>query len=247
MASPADLPTAYKFIVLWLRPLLRALTRRRWLGQDNLPRAGGFVAAPNHVSYYDPFVVALFLYDSGRPPFFLGKEAVFRIPVLGKLVGWSGQIPVYRGTGRAADAYRAAVAAVDAGKAVVVFPEGTLSRDPDGWPMVGKTGAARIALQTGKPLIPIAQWGAQEVLPTYSTKPRFFPKKTVTAIAGPAVDLDDLRGRPIDAALLREATERVMAAITVLLEDLRGEQAPSERFDPRSAGVPETGKPTKEA
>ena len=247
MASPADLPTAYKFIVLWLRPLLRALTRRRWLGQDNLPRGGGFVAAPNHVSYYDPFVVALFLYDSGRPPFFLGKEAVFRIPVLGKLVGWSGQIPVYRGTGRAADAYRAAVAAVDAGKAVVVFPEGTLSRDPDGWPMVGKTGAARIALQTGKPLIPIAQWGAQEVLPTYSTKPRFFPKKTVTAIAGPAVDLDDLRGRPIDAALLREATERVMAAITVLLEDLRGEQAPSERFDPRSAGVPETGKPTKEA
>ena len=247
MASPADLPTAYKFIVLWLRPLLRVLTRRRWLGQDNLPRGGGFVAAPNHVSYYDPFVVALFLYDSGRPPFFLGKEAVFRIPVLGKLVGWSGQIPVYRGTGRAADAYRAAVAAVDAGKAVVVFPEGTLSRDPDGWPMVGKTGAARIALQTGKPLIPIAQWGAQEVLPTYSTKPRFFPKKTVTAIAGPAVDLDDLRGRPIDAALLREATERVMAAITVLLEDLRGEQAPSERFDPRSAGVPETGKPTKEA
>ena len=247
MASPADLPTAYKFIVLWLRPLLRVLTRRRWLGQDNLPRGGGFVAAPNHVSYYDPFVVALFLYDSGRPPFFLGKEAVFRIPVLGKLVGWSGQIPVYRGTGRAADAYRAAVAAVDAGKAVVVFPEGTLSRDPDGWPMVGKTGAVRIALQTGKPLIPIAQWGAQEVLPTYSTKPRFFPKKTVTAVAGPAVDLDDLRGRPIDAALLREATERVMAAITVLLEDLRGEQAPSERFDPRSAGVPETGKPTKEA
>ena len=247
MAPPADLPTAYKFIVLWLRPLLRVLTRRRWLGQDNLPRGGGFVAAPNHVSYYDPFVVALFLYDSGRPPFFLGKEAVFRIPVLGKLVGWSGQIPVYRGTGRAADAYRAAVAAVDAGKAVVVFPEGTLSRDPDGWPMVGKTGAARIALQTGKPLIPIAQWGAQEVLPTYSTKPRFFPKKTVTAIAGPAVDLDDLRGRPIDAALLREATERVMAAITVLLEDLRGEQAPAERFDPRSAGVPETGKPTKEA
>ncbi len=246
MAPPADLPAAYKFIVLWLRPLLRVLTRRRWLGQDNLPRAGGFVAAPNHVSYYDPFVVALFLYDSGRPPFFLGKEAVFRIPVFGKLVGWSGQIPVYRGTGRAADAYRAAVAAVDAGKTVVVFPEGTLTRDPQGWPMTGKTGAARIALQTGKPLIPIAQWGAQEVLPTYATKPRFFPKKTVTAVAGPPVDLDDLRGRPIDAALLREATDRVMSAITALLEELRGEQAPPERFDPRSAGVPETGNPTKE-
>jgi len=240
------LPAAYKFIVLWLRPLLRVLTRRRWLGQDNLPRAGGFVAAPNHVSYYDPFVVALFLYDSGRPPFFLGKEAVFRIPVFGKLVGWSGQIPVYRGTGRAADAYRAAVAAVDAGKTVVVFPEGTLTRDPQGWPMTGKTGAARIALQTGKPLIPIAQWGAQEVLPTYATKPRFFPKKTVTAVAGPPVDLDDLRVRPIDAALLREATDRVMSAITALLEELRGEQAPPERFDPRSAGVPETGNPTKE-
>jgi 1-acyl-sn-glycerol-3-phosphate acyltransferase len=245
VASRQQLPPAYKFIVLWLRPLLRALTHRDWRGMEQLPQEGGFIAAPNHMSYFDPFVIALFLFDNGRPPFFLGKEAVFRIPVLGKLIGWSGQIPVYRGTGQAGDAYRAAVAAVNDGKAVVVFPEGTLTREPNGWPMRGKTGAARLALQTGQPVIPIAQWGAQEVLATYSTRPRFFPRKTVHVLAGPPVDLDDLRGRPMDAGLLAEATERIMAAITTLLEHLRAEPAPAQRFDPRAAGVAEIGKPTK--
>ena len=146
------LPPAYRFVVLILRPLLLLLTKRDWHGMQHLPKDGGWIAAPNHMSYFDPFVVALFLYDSGFPPFFLGKEAVFRIPVFGKLVKWSGQIPVYRGTGQAAGAYRAAVDAVHEGKTVVIFPEGTLTRDPRQWPMRGKTGAARLALQTGRPL-----------------------------------------------------------------------------------------------
>jgi 1-acyl-sn-glycerol-3-phosphate acyltransferase len=118
------LPAAYQVIVVLLRPLLRVLFKRDWRGMEHLP-AGGSVVAPNHLSYVDPFAIALYLFDNDHPPYYLGKEAVFRIPVFGRLIGWADQIPVYRGTGQAADAMRAAVAAVHEGKTVVVYPEGT--------------------------------------------------------------------------------------------------------------------------
>ncbi len=239
------LPAAYQVIVVLLRPLLRVLFKRDWRGMEHLP-AGGSVVAPNHLSYVDPFAIALYLFDNDHPPYYLGKEAVFRIPVFGRLIGWADQIPVYRGTGQAADAMRAAVAAVHEGKTVVVYPEGTLTRDPGGWPMKGKTGAARIALTTKCPVIPVAMWGPQEVLGTYQKKLRLFPRATMHVVAGPPVDLADLYDRPLDAALLTEATDRIMDAITAQLEVLRGEKAPAVRFDSRAMGVPETGNPNKE-
>jgi 1-acyl-sn-glycerol-3-phosphate acyltransferase len=219
------------------------LTKRDWRGWEHLPTAGGFVVSPNHVSHVDPLAFAHFMFDSGHPPFFLGKESVFRVPVVGAIVRGAEQIPVYRNTGRAADAFRAAVAAVEEGKCVGVFPEGTLTRDPHLWPMVGKTGAARIALTTRCPLVPVAQWGPQEILAPYTKRLRLFPRKTMRVMAGPPVDLSDLYDRPLDAAVLLEATDRLMAAITRLLEELRGEQAPAERFDSRKHGLPPTGNP----
>lgn len=239
------LPAAYKFVALLLHRLLRIATKRDWHGMEHLPDEGGCVVAPDHLSYVDPFVSALYLYDNGRPPFYLGKEAVFRIPVFGRLLKGAGQIPVYRGSGLAANAYRAAVAAIGAGKTVVVYPEGTLTRDPSQWPMTGKTGAARIALETRCPVIPLAQWGPQEVLGTYQKKVHLLPRKTMHVLAGPPVELADLYGKPIDAALLREATTRIMDALTAQLEILRGETAPAERFDPRAKGVSEFGHPDK--
>src|SRR5262245_2461001 len=143
-----QLPFAYRFAVGVLRPTFLALTKRAWHGAENLQKTGGFVVTPNHRSHVDPVACAHYLFDNGREPYFLGKEGVFRVPVVGAILRGAEQIPVYRNTGQAADAYRAAVAAVDDGKCVVVYPEGTLTRDPDLWPMVGKTGAARIALAT---------------------------------------------------------------------------------------------------
>jgi 1-acyl-sn-glycerol-3-phosphate acyltransferase len=110
--------------------------------------------------------------------------------------------------------------------------------------MTGKTGAARIALTTGAPVIPVAQWGAQEVIGPYRKEFRILPRKVMRVTAGPPVDLDDLRGRDLDAKTLREATERIVAAITALLEEIRGETAPAERFDlraSRAAAALETG------
>ena len=123
--------------------------------------------------------------------------------------------------------------AVDQGRAVVIYPEGTITRDPDLWPMAGKTGAARIALRTGCPVVPIGQWGAQELM--YGLRihfPKLLPRKTLRLLVGDPVDLDDLRDEPLSAATLAAATDRIMDAITALVAELRQQPPPPERFVP---------------
>jgi 1-acyl-sn-glycerol-3-phosphate acyltransferase len=203
------------------------------------------VVCPNHISYVDVFAFAHFLYDSGHPPFFLGKEGLFKIPIIGRLLISAQQIPVARGTSHAGEAFSAAVEAVRGGKCVPIFPEGTLTRDPQMWPMTGKTGAARVALTTRCPVIPVAQWGPQEIQRPYARELHLFPRKTMRLRAGPPVDLSDLYDRPLDTATLREATNRILGAITSQLETIRGEKAPATRFDSRTAGLAPTGNPHK--
>ncbi len=244
-ARPTRPPVVYRLLALVLRPLLMALTKRDWRGLEHIPERGGFVVSPNHISYADPLVFAHFMFDSGREAYFLGKDSLFALPVGGWLLHKAGQIPVYRNSSAAADSYRAAVDAVRAGKAVGIFPEGTITRDPELWPMRGKTGAARVALETRCPLVPVAQWGAQDILSPYGKRIRLFPRRTMQMTAGPPVDLDDLYGKPLDSAVLREATNRLMDAITVLLEQIRGEQSTHERLDPRAHGLPEVGSPLR--
>lgn len=239
-------PRSYWFIANLLRPIMALITKRRWSGQENLPATGGFVICSNHMTYADPITLAHYMYDTGYPPYFLAKESIFRVPVFGKMVTAAQQIPVYREGRRAAEAFRAAVDAVNEGKSVPIFPEGTLTRDPELWPMVGKTGAARVAFATKCPVIPVAQWGPQELLEPYGKRPHVIPRRTMIVRAGPPVDLSDLYDRRLDSAVMSEATERIMAAITALLEEIRGEKAPAQRFDPRTAGVAVTGDPRKQ-
>lgn len=238
---------AFSVAVAIVKPPLLLFTKRRWSGGEKIPASGGCILVANHISHLDPFTFAHFVYDNGRLPRFLAKAAVFDIPVGGWIVKSAGQIPVYRLTTDASLAFRAAVAALEKGECVVVYPEGTISRDPGLWPMTGKTGAARLALSTGAPVIPVAQWGAQAILPPYAKRPRLLPRKTVWVKAGDPVDLEDLRGRPINPGLLRETTNRIMDAVTDLLADIRGEQPPAVRFDPRAAGVREIGNPNGDA
>ncbi|NHA68165.1 1-acyl-sn-glycerol-3-phosphate acyltransferase [Phycicoccus sp. CMS6Z-2] len=220
-----------------------ALTRREWSGAEHLPTEGGWVVCTNHTSHVDPLVFAHFMVDHGYAPRFLGKNSVFEVPVVGAVLRSADQIPVYRETGRAVGAYRAAVEAVHAGKCVAIYPDGTLTRDPDLWPMRGKTGAARVALATRCPVVPVATWGPHEILAPYARRPRLFGRPTMHVRAGAPVDLADLYDRPVTTEVLTEATARVVAAVTALLEEVRGEQAPARRFDPRHAGVTSTGRP----
>ncbi len=232
----------YRLTLLATVPAMRLMTHRDWRGMEHLPRTGGVVAVTVHASNLDPLTFGHFIHGNGRVMRFLAKASLFQVPGLGALLRSARQIPVHRGTGDAADAYRSAVAAVEAGQLVAVFPEGTLTRDPDMWPMRGKTGAARIALATGAPVVPIGQWGAHRVLPRYTKRLRPWPRKVVHVWAGPPVDLDDLRGRPVDADVLREATDRIMAALVAIVAEQRGEAPPERLFDPREAGLPETGR-----
>jgi 1-acyl-sn-glycerol-3-phosphate acyltransferase len=217
-----------------LNAIMVPFTRRDWRDQQKIPQQGGVIFAVNHISNADPLAVGQFLAYSGRWPRFLAKDSLFGLPIIGRVLRACGQIPVQRASKAAGDALQAAVRAVQDGKAVVIYPEGTITRDPDLWPMAGKTGAARISFQTGCPVIPVGQWGAQQIMYGPQVRfPKLLPRTTLRLRVGDPVELDDLRGRPLDAAVLKEATDRILAAITVLVADVRGAEPPAERFDPR--------------
>ncbi|MFH9675664.1 lysophospholipid acyltransferase family protein [Streptomyces sp. NPDC017405] len=223
----------YRFAAVICKPLLVVLIKRDWRGMEHIPAEGGFITVVNHNSHVDPFAYAHYQYNTGRVPRFLAKSGLFKKGFVGAAMRGTGQIPVYRESTDALSAFRAAIDAVQRGECVAFYPEGTLTRDPDGWPMTGKTGAARVALETRCPVVPVAQWGANELLPPYARKPDLFPRKTHRVLAGPPVDLSRFYGRDMTPDVLREATEVIMAAITRLLEEIRGEKAPDEPYDPR--------------
>src|SRR6516164_6589109 len=244
MSERAGQPTSYSysrgwrlFSVIILRPLLRLLMKHRWQGKENFPRTGCVILAPNHLSYADWPTVALFTYVYGhRYPVFMIKSAVFEVKVLGPIMFKLGQLPVYRGRGDAGLVLRQAEQALRQGAYFVVYPEGTASRDPDLWPMVGKTGAARLALTTGAPVIPVAHWGAQDILPYGTKKVHLFPRKTVRMAAGPPVDLSAYKGQRLGASTLRAATADIMADITALLAKIRQETPPAVPWDTATGG-----------
>ncbi|MFJ3956948.1 lysophospholipid acyltransferase family protein [Arthrobacter sp. NPDC090010] len=236
----------FVFLASVLRPLMNLTLSKEWKGLENIPD-GGFIAAPNHVTEIDPIVVGHMLYNAKRPPHFLAKASLFKIPFVGWLLHNTRQVPVERSSAGANNSLRVAQEVVDAGGSIIIYPEGTLTRDPDLWPMKGHTGAARLALQTGAPVVPVGHWGAQELFPRYAKRLYPFPRKKVRVLVGPPVDLDDLRGKPMTKTVLTEATARIMDAITVLVAELRGEEAPRERWDAAAHGQKATGRLTDDA
>ena len=226
-----------------LKPILIPLASRTWIDGEKIPATGGCIVAVNHISHLDPLTMAHFVYDHGRIPRYLAKSGLFKNRVIGGFLRSAGQIPVERLSRNAIGAYDAAVAAVNDGECVVIYPEGTLTRDPALWPMTGKSGAARIALATGCPVIPVGQWGAQDILPPYAKTPDLFPRKHITMKAGDPVALDDLLALPVTRETVQKTTERIMAAITEIVAELRGEPAPTTRFDQSSSGGQQIGNP----
>lgn len=236
--KPKGAGLAYRVITGSLRPFMMLFTIRDWRGGKQLTSPGGVVVAMNHLSWFDPFVAGHFVHDHGRQVRFLAKAEIFKIPGLGAVLKSAGQIPVKRKDSEAAaGSLLKAMEAVRAGQCIVIYPEGTLTRDPNLWPMSSKTGAARIALTTGVPVIPAAQWGPNHVLKPYGKWFYLLPRKTMHVWAGPPVNLDDLRDKPITASTLREATDRIMKAVTDLLAEQRGIPAP-DRLMPRTAVPP---------
>ena len=214
--------------VVVIYPLVSLFFKLRWRGREHVPPTGGVILATNHVSYADPLTFARFVWDCGRIPRFFAKEGLFRIVLVRSVLRGTAQIPVSRGTVDAQQSLRNAVEALDRGECVCIYPEGTVTRDPHFWPMVGRTGVARLALSVDVPVVPVAQWGPQNAVDFYRKRFRLLPRKEVYCAAGPPIDLSEYRGRPLTAELLREVTDVIMRAIRDELAGIRGEIPPAE-------------------
>ena len=234
----------YRFVIVVVKPLLWLFTTREHRGTELVPETGGIIVVANHVSELDPFMVGEFLYDIGRPPRFLAKKELFRKPPVKWILEGAKQIPVDRGSAEAAQALSAAVAALDRGECILIYPEGSATRDPALWPMKARTGAARLALLSGAPVVPVAQWGPQVILPYKARRPKLLPRTRISVLAGPPVDLTGYVGKPVTAELLRDATTTIMRAVASLLGELRGEQPPDTFYEPERANLPSSNPPT---
>lgn len=230
-----------RFIVMVVKPTLLVWTKRSWSGMQHIPGTGGVIVVANHMSHADPMVIGHYLYEAGRWPRFLGKASLFTIPIIGRWLLKVKQIPVHRGSVDAIKSLEAAIVGVDEGGALVIYPEGTTTREPDLWPMRGKTGAVRLAAAGGIPLIPFAHWGVQEIMPRYG-KLRFPRRREVTVVVGEPIDLGDLAGAQTSPAGLAQGTTRLMDALARLVGAVRGAEPPAERWNPASHRQTETGR-----
>jgi 1-acyl-sn-glycerol-3-phosphate acyltransferase len=157
------------------------------------------------------------------------KASLFSKPVIGRIFRGAKQIPVYRGTADAAESLRDAVTALHDGEAIVIYPEGTITKDPQQWPMQAKTGIARLVLLAPDiPVIPVGQWGAQQ----RKGRRNPFVRREANASVGKPVDLSRFRGAQPTAATLREITDTIMAAVREEMAGLRGTPAPEEFYRP---------------
>lgn len=226
----------YRLVIVIVKPLMFVLTKRDWRGMENVPSEGGIIVAANHVSELDPLVIGHFLVDLGRAPRFLAKSELFRKPPMKWIVEGAKQIPVNRRATDASAAVAPAVVALNQGECVLIYPEGSATRDPNLWPMKARTGVARVALLSGAPVIPIAMWGPEAVLPYKARRPKLFPRRTMQVLAGPPVDLTSYAGKPLTADLLHKATDTIMRRVADHLAELRGGTPPAEFYDMKKAG-----------
>jgi 1-acyl-sn-glycerol-3-phosphate acyltransferase len=230
-----------RLAVMAVKPLVTLMTQRQWSGTGNLPADGGAILVANHLSHADPLVVAHFVYDAGRWPQFLAKSSLFDVPVTGPWLSAVRQIPVYRGTSDAAKALDAAVAAIRAGDTVIIYPEGTTTKQPDLWPMRGKTGVARLWLATGAPVIPIVMWGPERLFDPRTRRLSLRPRTPVTVVAGRPIDLSRWSGAQPTAAVLAAITDEIMLRIRDMLAEIRGGTPPPPLYLPpvpkRAAGL----------
>ncbi len=236
----------WRLIAAIILPWLTWVSKITWSHLDRLPRRGPFVMAANHYTELDVLYLVDLIWRIGRLPRFLAKASIWTVPLVGRIMTDSQQIKVERDSS-GAGSIRTAEQIIANGSAVVVYPEGTLTREPDLWPMRGKTGAARIALEAGVPVIPVAHWGIQAVMPRYGRLKPFGRRRPVSILVGEPVDLSAWHGKPLTQTVLTEATEAIMTAITALLEELRGEPAPTQRYDPAKHGQSEHGNLKKAA
>ena len=201
-----------------LRPFLAAWFRWTIEGTENVPREGAAILAFNHIAFLDPFAAALVVDRLHRRPRFLAKSELFQDKKISWILKGAGQIEVKRGSKDAPMALDHAVSALQKGEVVVVFPEGTITNDPDLMPMEAKTGVARLALASGAPVIPCAVWGTQNVWPKNYAKHWWPPKQDICVQVGTPMIVSGDPDSPEDR---RKVSDQIMDEISLLVAGLR--------------------------
>lgn len=200
-----------------LKPWLATWFRWHIEGLEHIPKSGPGILAINHIAYLDPLAAAYVVDRVKRVPRFLAKSELFDDKRIAWILRGAGQIPVKRGSASAPMALDSAVEALDKGQLVVIFPEGTITRDPDLHPMEGKTGLARLALQSGAPVIPAALWGTANIWPKGYAK-HWRPRQEICVRVGEPMTLE---GDPDSPEAWQAAMQTVMQRISSLLAGLR--------------------------
>jgi 1-acyl-sn-glycerol-3-phosphate acyltransferase len=223
----------YALAKLVVPPVIRSWVRLDCQGLLHIPRQGPVIIAANHISYFDPLCLGVFIDAAGRQARFLAKSELFRNPLLGWVLRGAGQIPVHRESRDAARSLQDAVAAMRDGAAVVIYPEGTTTRNPDFMPMKAKSGVARLAALTGAPVVPVGMWGAHLLFTRGKVGP-FRRGIRVVVRAGPPIDLGLAPDAPLEA--VNDARDRVMDAITQLVDEARQGWGPPAWYRRKAAG-----------
>lgn len=187
-------------------------------GIENIPQRGGAILAFNHIAFLDPFAAAYAVHLGGRRPRFLAKSELFDDKRVAWILKGAGQIPVRRGTAEAPMALDGAVAALDRGEIIVIFPEGTITNDPDLHPMEPKTGLARLALIADVPVIPCGLWGTANVWPKGFAKSWWPPKQDILVRVGEPMEM---KGDASSAADWARVGREVMAEVARVVASLR--------------------------
>jgi len=224
-------PLPFWLCVLVVYPVSLVVFKLRYRHPERIPATGGVLLVANHVSVLDPLACARLVWDAGRVPHFLAKDSVFK-GLAGTILRAAGQIPVSRGSADARSSIGEAQKALADGHVVVIYPEGSVTRDPTWWPMQARTGVARLALTTDAVVLPVAQWGPQRVHDYHAKALHLRPRVLAEYLVGEPIDLSAQRaqvraGRPLTALLLKEVTDLLMSQVRDQLGEIRHEQPPA--------------------
>lgn len=236
IAAVWRVPWPWRVLLVAARVFVPLFCRLRVTGDVPAALRGGpLVLAGNHIGIFDPIALVAACRVRRLAPRILTTGGVFRVPVAGPLLRRCGHIPVDRNGGTAAEALAEAVVAVRAGSVVAGYPEGRVTLDPGMWPERGKTGLGRLALRTGVTVVPVAQWGAHEVLAwdgartmVWTALSALWRRPVVRVHFAAPVDLGGLNdGVHGDA---QRAVDRITEATIAALAALRADEPGLPRF-----------------
>ena len=214
----AQFEPVYGFVLQSLRVTSAAWFDWRFEGLEHVPEEGPVLVAANHISYFDPIAHGYLILKRGRKPRFLAKSELFRNPVLGAFLRTARHIPVERGSGDRGP-IEFGRKALHEGEVLVVYPESTVTTNPDFSPMKGKTGIARLALTADVPVVPMAVWGSAPIWQKGKRDLKF--GRPIWVKAGPPLDFSEDEEHRDDPGVVRRVTDSVMAEISLLVDDLR--------------------------